>query len=115
MTDNLVDVEPLRARPWNEDAFTPPPEIFKVPGMLNRQEQHMLHYLARHYFSGEGAIVDLGACLGRSTISLATGLRARNVKRPVLHSFDLFKLGTYEQERFFPDNPPDGLKTRAIF
>jgi hypothetical protein len=89
--------------------------IFAVPGMLWTQEKRMLYYLARHEYSGEGVIADMGAFLGGSTICFAAGLRDRSLTSPVIHSFDLFKLGEWERQKYFPDNPPPGDRTRGIF
>jgi predicted O-methyltransferase YrrM len=110
-------VEKLKRRPWNgyEFRITVPEEIFEVPGMLWTQEKRMLYYLAREDYSGEGAIADMGSFLGGSTICFAAGLRAQALEDRVIHSYDLFKLGEAERERYFPENPPADLRTRAMF
>ncbi len=107
----------LRTRPWNLYDFrvTVPPEIFDIPGMLWTQEKRMLYYLAREDYRGEGIIADMGSFLGGSTICLAAGLRARAFDRPVIHSYDLFKLGEAERQRYFPEKAPPGLRTREVF
>jgi hypothetical protein len=106
----------LKTKPWNNRDFSVPEEIFAVPGMLSNQEKRMLYYLARDEYSGEGVIVDMGSFLGGSTICFAAGLRARSFARPVIHAYDLFKLGESERQRdFFPENAPPDLRTRAIF
>jgi hypothetical protein len=107
----------LKTKPWNNRDFSVPEEIFAVPGMLSNQEKRMLYYLARDEYSGEGVIADMGSFLGGSTICFAAGLRARSFARPVIHAYDLFKLGeaSSERKRYFPENPPPDLKTRAIF
>lgn len=109
-------LEALKSNPWEDGTFVVPDEILKVPGMLSGMEKQMLFYLAHDHFAGEGVIADLGSCLGGSTICLASGLRQQGVKgRRVIHAFDLFKLGEYERDRFFPENAPPDLRTRAIF
>jgi Methyltransferase domain len=44
-------------------------------GMLGLEERKLLYQLARYTYSGEGAVVDLGAFCGASTCCLAAGLR----------------------------------------
>src|SRR3712207_6643352 len=118
----MMDTDPtairiayLRTKPWNSRDFAAPEEIFTVPGMLSHQAKRMLYYLARNHYSGEGAILDMGSFLGGSTICFAAGLRQRALSTPVIHSYDLFKLGESERRRFFPDSPPPDLKTRSLF
>src|SRR5437867_2506267 len=111
----LASVSELRDKPWNSNAFQVPKEIFEVPGMLSYQEKRMLYYVALRYFIGRGAIVDLGAFLGGSTICFAAALKQRGFHQPLIHSYDLFKLGDFERERYFPQNPPPALKTRSVF
>jgi hypothetical protein len=105
----------LQGKPWNDSALSVPPEIFTVPGMLWHQEKRMLYYLAASYYAGEGVIADMGSFLGGSTICFARGLRQRGWTKRSIHSYDLFKLGEFEREQYFPQNPPEGLKTRQIF
>ncbi len=105
----------LKTKPWNNKDFSIPEEIYSVPGMLSSEEKKMLHYLSLEDYTGEGVIADLGSCLGGSTICFATGLAKREFNKPILHTYDLFKLGHYEQQCFFPENPPEDLRTRDIF
>jgi hypothetical protein len=106
----------LKSKPWNSKGFVVPPEGFAVPGMLSHQERRMLYYLARHDFIGAGVIADMGTYLGSSTMCFAAGLRERSVDRPLLHTFDLFKLGDFGAEiREFPGDPPGDLRTRDVF
>lgn len=105
----------LKTKPWNNKDFSIPEEIFSVPGMLSNQEKRMLYYLTVNDYTGEGLIADMGTFLGGSTICFAAGLQDRLFDRPVIHSYDLFKLGESERKRFFPDNPPTDLRTRNIF
>ena len=44
-------------------------------GMLGLEERKLLYHLARNTYSGEGAVVELGAFCGASTCCLAAGLR----------------------------------------
>jgi hypothetical protein len=106
----------LRSKPWDGRDLAVPPQVFDVPGMLWYQERRMLYYLARHDFAGAGVIADLGTYLGSSTMCFAAGLRDRSVDQPVLHTFDLFKLGDFGAEiREFPGEPPADLRTRGVF
>lgn len=103
----------LREKPWNHDELSTPEAIWQVPGMLWHQEKRMLYWLARHYYRGQGAIADMGAFLGGSTICLAAGLQAAGFDDRVLHSYDLFKLGDFERREYFPDEPD--ADPRAVF
>lgn len=105
----------LKTKPWNNKEFSIPAELFSVPGMLSTEEKRMLHYLALEDYKGSGVIADLGSCLGGSTICFATGLAKRGFNKPVIYAYDLFKLGHYEKQRFFPENPPEDLRTRDVF
>lgn len=60
-------------------------------GMLGLEERKLIYELARNIYTGQGAVVDLGAFCGASTCCLAAGLRAnpRAVGRQV-HSYDSF-------------------------
>jgi len=60
-------------------------------GMLGLEERKLLYHLTRNIYSGEGAVVELGAFCGASTCCLAAGLRdnPRAVGRRV-HSYDSF-------------------------
>jgi hypothetical protein len=60
-------------------------------GMLGLKERKLLYQLARYTYTGEGAVVELGAFCGASTCCLAAGLRdnGRAADRR-LHSYDRF-------------------------
>ena len=60
-------------------------------GMLGLEERKLLYHLARNVYSGEGAMVELGAFCGASTCCLAAGLRdnPRAAGRRI-HSYDRF-------------------------
>jgi len=60
-------------------------------GMLSLEERKLLYQLARHCYTGEGAVVELGAFCGASTCCLAAGLRSNlSATGRRLHSFDSF-------------------------
>ena len=44
-------------------------------GMLGLEERKLLYQLARYTYTGEGAVVELGAFCGASTCCLAAGLK----------------------------------------
>lgn len=72
-----------RRPPWGQ---TEPPKC-SIPGMLTREEQQYYGYVTQFY-SGQGAVVELGTWLGRSTFYLVQGL-ARNPRfQGPLHCFD---------------------------
>ena len=50
-----------------------------------------------------------------SSICLLTGLDERGETRRVVHHYDLWKLGPFERELDFADNPPPGDLTYPIF
>jgi hypothetical protein len=60
-------------------------------GMLGLEERKLLYHLARNTYTGEGAVVELGAFCGASTSCLAAGLRdnPRAAGRRI-HSYDNF-------------------------
>jgi hypothetical protein len=44
-------------------------------GLLGLEERKLLYHLARQFYTGQGAVVDLGSFCGASTCCLAAGLR----------------------------------------
>lgn len=84
----------LRQHDWNRSVGLE--QIPKdIPSMILWEEQRLLHWLAREWYQGEGAIVDLGCFVGSSTLSFISGLEARPPERrircrPVIHSYDMF-------------------------
>src|ERR1700754_2796705 len=95
----MADLEILLAARFDELEL---PEIVSgYPTMLTPDERRLLHWLARDVWEGWGAIVDAGSFLGGSTVSLATGLRARatprpdGAPRPPMTTYDLFLVEQY--------------------
>jgi hypothetical protein len=78
----------INAKPWlapNANAGS------YALGMLGLEERKLLYQIARHIYTGEGAVVELGAFCGASTCCLAAGLRdnpAAAGRR--VHSYDRF-------------------------
>lgn len=59
--------------------------------MLGLEERKLLYHLARDFYAGEGAVVELGAFCGASTCCLAAGLRDNPRGADYrLHSYDSF-------------------------
>jgi hypothetical protein len=60
-------------------------------GMLGLEERKLLYHLARNTYTGEGAVVELGAYCGASTCCLAAGLRDNpSAQGQRVHSYDRF-------------------------
>jgi predicted O-methyltransferase YrrM len=60
-------------------------------GMLGLEERKLLYQLARDVYTGEGAVVELGAFCGASTCCLAAGLRDNlRARAQRVHSYDCF-------------------------
>jgi hypothetical protein len=62
------------AAPWYQSPI-PGSDPRVPPGCLQPHESSLLTVLARDYFAGDGAIVDAGAFLGRSSALFGQGLR----------------------------------------
>jgi hypothetical protein len=78
----------IRAKPW----LAPNAQAGSYAlGMLGLEERKLLYHLTRNTYSGEGAVVELGAFCGASTCCLAAGLRdnPQAVGRRI-HSYDSF-------------------------
>jgi hypothetical protein len=100
----------LRGSPWRRQVV--PQEVLDVPSMITADERRLLYWLARHYFKGEGGILDAGCYLGGSTMALATGLRDRGDRdraaRPIF-TYDLFRV----DEGMTPDLPAEAGLTEG--
>ena len=108
-------LETLKSKPWQVPGFAVPAQVAAVTGMLNNQEKRMLYWLAKEDYRGEGAICDLGAFVGGSTICFAAGLREAGVDGRVIHSYDLFRLPESESKRFSAEELPADRRSRPIF
>ena len=80
----------IRTRPWNSRRFALPGWTRTYPTMLTQEEMRMLAWVAQET-PVDGAIVDLGAFLGGSSVSLALGA-AKAVPPKRVHSYDRFRL-----------------------
>lgn len=90
----------LQACPWKQVEL--PSELSEYPTMLWHPELQVLHWLAKHYVTGEGRIVDAGCFLGGSTAALATGLASRTDQSfdKAIASYDLFRVEPYTLGKF---------------
>jgi hypothetical protein len=78
----------MNAKPWL--APNAQPGSYAL-GMLGLEERKLLFELARHFYTGHGAVVELGAFCGASTCCLAAGLRGNpRAAGQRLHSYDSF-------------------------
>jgi hypothetical protein len=85
---NTADSSAIAPKPWlDPNAQTGSDAL----GMLGLEERKLLYHLARNTYTGQGAVVELGAFCGASTCCLAAGLRdnPRSAGRHV-HSYDSF-------------------------
>ena len=91
----------LNSKPW--DLISAPPSAHAAPSMIAPEERNLLYYLARHYYSGTGRIVDAGCFLGGSTVAFCAGLRDGRHTRslPVIESYDVFKVDDFMLNYFF--------------
>ncbi len=68
-----------------------------LKGMLCQEEKHMLHLLAKYYYSGQGAIFDAGIFLGGCTEALINGLSENKRIKPN------YQIWAYEYGNCSPD------------
>ena len=78
----------MNAQPWRDpDAQAGSYAL----GMLGLDERKLLYHLARNVYTGEGAVVELGAFCGASTCCLAAGLRDNPLAAGrQMHTYDRF-------------------------
>lgn len=107
----LERIESLRRLPWY--SMDLPAEVSGARGMIHMDERRMLYTLARDYFAGEGRIIDGGAFLGMSSLSLGFGLRDRGYKKQaVIEAFDTFIITAYGVENYCDEKGWFGKKIK---
>jgi tetratricopeptide (TPR) repeat protein len=74
-------------RPWR--TLLVPDAVTRVKSLISHEEQQYLTWLTSEQYEGWGAIVELGAWLGSSSVALAEGLRRRGSTAQI-HTFDRF-------------------------
>jgi|GEM_PF-761737 len=93
-------------QPWRQVTL-PMEGINPIPSMINEDESRYLYWIAKSWYRGEGAILDLGPLAGGSTHALAAGLdknetALKGKKTPVkIHSYDMWQFYA-DWGRFFP-------------
>lgn len=111
-------LDDLRRGAWRARPL--PKACAGVPTMLIPDELRLLEFLAEEVWQGEGLIVDAGCFLGGSTVALASGLR-RNLhrrglaERPLIHSYDLFRIEGWTRGIYFPEEAQAGERIRPTF
>lgn len=88
MMKTAADV--MATKPWNSLGFGLAPSVKKIPTMLTDEESRMLAWITQYYFSGEGAICELGSFVGGSTARLASGLTRNPNGKGHIYSYDRF-------------------------
>ena len=81
-----------------------------VPSMLSDTERRLYLWLAEHWATGRGAVVDLGAFAGGSTACLAEGVR-RSGRQTRVFAFDRFQASHAAKTQILAQNgvePFDG-------
>ena len=66
------------------------PELPEIPGMISASDRRYMYWLTSRYYTGIGAVVEVGTWLGRSTIHLAAGLRDAGFD-DALHCYDRYE------------------------
>jgi len=91
--------------------MAPGEALHRAPlSLLTMQERQMLFYLANEWYSGEGAIVDLGSFLGSSTVAFADGLKSRDGTFGHIDAYDLFQVSRdQETQRFLNKKEGDSF------
>ncbi|MCX6971398.1 MAG: hypothetical protein NTV93_14765 [Verrucomicrobia bacterium] len=82
--------------------------------MIHADERRMLYTLARDYFTGSGRIIDGGAFLGTSSLSLGHGLKDRHhEKSPVIDTFDWFLIDEYSVRGYLDEGRLFGKEVKT--
>lgn len=72
--------------------------VMSLVGMTTLEERLYLRQLAEIWFTGRGAVVDLGSWLGSTVAALAQGLelnRRSEAQTACVHAYDLFRWASY--------------------
>jgi hypothetical protein len=89
----------LAGAPWRAVAESDFGPAAAVPTMLSEEERRLYLWLAEHWATGAGALVDLGCFLGGSTALLAEGQRRAGRGAPV-HGYDAFRISDWLKEKY---------------
>jgi hypothetical protein len=109
-------IDALRHKPWYSADL--PAEVSSGEGLIHADERRMLYTLARDFFTGTGRIIDGGAYLGASSLSLGYGLKDRGYQKdPVIHAFDTFIIDEYTVQNYLSsaNNIKAGKNIRFLY
>lgn len=93
------DPASLASSPWSAIPTKDLEAPATVPTMLSDDERRLYYWLARHWATGSGAIVDLGCFAGGSTALLAEGTR-RAGREQSLWAYDRFHADEASKDKF---------------
>lgn len=104
MTDAQDPTDPAAAHglagtPWRAVTESDFGAAARVPTMLGPEERQLYLWLAEHWATGAGGLVDLGCFLGGSTALLAEGQRRAGRAAPV-HGYDAFHISDWLKEKY---------------
>lgn len=89
----------FRGRPWRKLPRDAHGKAASVPTMLSPKEQRFYFWLAHHWATGAGAIVDLGCFAGGSAARLAEGVQ-RAGRATEIHAYDRFRASEHAKKNF---------------
>lgn len=106
----------LRSSPW---LAMPLPEAVKnCLSMMTDDEKKLLYWATAEYYANAGEIVDAGAFVGGSAVSLAAGLSETwpETQRKI-RSYDMFMADDFMQDSYFKPNGliTEGARFRNIY
>lgn len=84
------DISVFAKKPWLALGWADIAPTKGVPTMLSPKERKLYMWLAEHWATGAGEIVDLGCFVGGSTALLAEGQR-RAGRASTIHAYDRFR------------------------
>lgn len=87
----MISPHDLTSAPWSDLPASDMAPAQHVLSMLGPEERKMYFWLACHYATDAGAVVDLGAYVGGSTAYLAAGGHAGGRTAPI-HAYDRFEI-----------------------
>lgn len=94
--------------------------LVNFKAMLSGNERGLLYNAGKHFYKGEGCIVDGGCFIGGSTFCLGKGLEANTnlkdeQKKKAIKSYDMFKIWTYAAKPYMPEGYEIGDNFRPVF
>jgi Methyltransferase domain len=108
----------IKSEPWNADDFFIPKNVHEIYTMLTGEEGRLLRWVTECYFSGAGAICELGTFLGGSTARLAYGLsKNANTSNKKIQCFDRYECAEHHKQQLLYQHgikPFDGVDILPI-